>query len=178
MIGWECRCRAIGPSSTAASYIPSRSPKRAQPFFPSLPPQPPTHSPITALIPQMFRSAVAKSVLRASARPSTSAAAAVSRVAARPALARGYHEKVISHYEKPRNVRRPPSSLFLVSLSDNLSMACTHRLAHYPRLTRTLGPVLSVHLREYTFIAEGVLSLACDSDRTRLRSPFPPVVTC
>lgn len=110
---------------------------------------------ITARIPQMFRSAVAKSVLRASARPSTSAAAAVSRVAARPALARGYHEKVISHYEKPRNVRRPPSSLFPALLSDNLSMACTHRLAHYPRLTRTLGPVLSAHLREYIFLAEG-----------------------
>lgn len=70
----------------------------------------------------MFRSAVAKSVLRASARPSTSAVAAASRVAARPALARGYHEKVISHYEKPRNVRCPPVPLLLDLLSDKFSL--------------------------------------------------------
>ena len=47
----------------------------------------------------MFRSALTKSVLTANTRASL--------VGARPVLARGYHEKVISHYEKPRNVRRP-----------------------------------------------------------------------
>jgi hypothetical protein len=40
-----------------------------------------------------------------------------SRLAARPVLARAYHEKVISHYERPRNVRsdtsRPSPGLFL-----------------------------------------------------------------
>ncbi|KAF9535111.1 NifU-like N terminal domain-containing protein [Crepidotus variabilis] len=47
----------------------------------------------------MFRQSLAKSVL-ATARP---------QVAARPAVAaRGYHEKVISHYEKPRNVGSLP----------------------------------------------------------------------
>ena len=48
----------------------------------------------------MLRTALAKPVLAASR---TRAAT----LAARPVLARGYHEKVISHYEKPRNVRRP-----------------------------------------------------------------------
>ena len=28
----------------------------------------------------------------------------VSRLATRPVIARAYHEKVISHYERPRNV--------------------------------------------------------------------------
>ncbi|KAF8897379.1 iron sulfur cluster assembly protein 1 [Infundibulicybe gibba] len=49
----------------------------------------------------MFRSAVTKTVLSA-ARPT------VTRVAARPILSRGYHEKVISHYERPRNVGSLP----------------------------------------------------------------------
>ncbi|KAH9947309.1 FeS cluster assembly scaffold IscU [Amylocystis lapponica] len=48
----------------------------------------------------MFRSALAKTVLNASPR--------ASRVATRPVLARGYHEKVISHYEQPRNVGSLP----------------------------------------------------------------------
>jgi iron-sulfur cluster assembly enzyme ISCU, mitochondrial len=34
-----------------------------------------------------------------------------SRLAARPVLARAYHEKVISHYERPRNVRSDPAGL-------------------------------------------------------------------
>jgi len=48
-------------------------------------------------ISEMFRSSLSKSVLNA-ARPRTAA------LAFRPLLARGYHEKVISHYERPRNV--------------------------------------------------------------------------
>jgi len=44
----------------------------------------------------MFRSALSKSVLSSASRAST--------ITARPALARAYHEKVISHYEQPRNV--------------------------------------------------------------------------
>ncbi|KAK1236679.1 iron-binding protein [Marasmius sp. AFHP31] len=54
----------------------------------------------------MFRSVLAKSVLNAS-RPSV---AAVSRTAMRPVMARGYHEKVISHYERPRNVGSLPKT--------------------------------------------------------------------
>jgi len=48
-----------------------------------------------------------------------------SRLTARPVLARAYHEKVISHYEQPRNVRggsqpRPLQSGFeFPRLSDN-----------------------------------------------------------
>ncbi|THH33630.1 hypothetical protein EUX98_g493 [Antrodiella citrinella] len=51
----------------------------------------------------MFRATIAKSVLNASPRASTIAAV-------RPALARGYHEKVISHYEQPRNVGSLPKN--------------------------------------------------------------------
>ncbi|TCD66832.1 iron-binding protein [Steccherinum ochraceum] len=51
----------------------------------------------------MFRSTIAKSVLNASPRAHTLASV-------RPALARGYHEKVISHYEKPRNVGSLPKN--------------------------------------------------------------------
>jgi hypothetical protein len=48
----------------------------------------------------MFSSALSKTVLNAAPR--------ASRAAFRPALARGYHEKVISHYEQPRNVSARP----------------------------------------------------------------------
>jgi len=52
----------------------------------------------------MFRSAIAKPLL-AAARP------AIPRTVARPAVAtRQYHEKVISHYEKPRNVGSLPKN--------------------------------------------------------------------
>ena len=44
----------------------------------------------------MLRSSLAKSLASATPR--------ASRLAARPVLARAYHEKVISHYEQPRNV--------------------------------------------------------------------------
>ncbi|THH01842.1 hypothetical protein EW026_g896 [Hermanssonia centrifuga] len=50
----------------------------------------------------MFRSALAKTALNTAAR--------TSRVTVRPVLARGYHEKVISHYEKPRNVGSLPKN--------------------------------------------------------------------
>ncbi|KAI0676975.1 FeS cluster assembly scaffold IscU [Trametes maxima] len=50
----------------------------------------------------MFRSTVAKSLANASPR--------ASRLAARPVLARAYHEKVISHYEQPRNVGSLPKN--------------------------------------------------------------------
>jgi hypothetical protein len=43
----------------------------------------------------MFRSALSKSVLNAPR---------AGRSEVRSVLARGYHEKVISHYESPRNV--------------------------------------------------------------------------
>ena len=39
-------------------------------------------------------------------RSALSALPRVSRLTARPVVARAYHEKVISHYEQPRNVRR------------------------------------------------------------------------
>ena len=48
----------------------------------------------------MFRSIVSKASASAT-RP------LVSRVTTRPVLSRGYHEKVISHYESPRNVCLP-----------------------------------------------------------------------
>ncbi|KIK65428.1 hypothetical protein GYMLUDRAFT_70538 [Collybiopsis luxurians FD-317 M1] len=51
----------------------------------------------------MFRSAISQS-LAAVARPN------ISRVSLRPVLARAYHEKVISHYEKPRNVGSLPKN--------------------------------------------------------------------
>ncbi|KAJ6629150.1 NifU-like N terminal domain-containing protein [Mycena sp. CBHHK59/15] len=49
----------------------------------------------------MFRSAVTRSIL-AAARP------VAPRAVHRPLLARAYHEKVISHYERPRNVGSLP----------------------------------------------------------------------
>ena len=72
----------------------------------------------------MFRSAISRTLL--SARP------AVARANLRPVLARGYHEKVISHYERPRNVRiksRARSGLiYLIKL---------YRLALFPKVTLT-----------------------------------------
>ncbi|GJE84961.1 FeS cluster assembly scaffold IscU [Phanerochaete sordida] len=50
----------------------------------------------------MFRTALSKTVLNAAPR--------ASRVTLRPVLARGYHEKVISHYEQPRNVGSLPKN--------------------------------------------------------------------
>ncbi|KAJ3479340.1 hypothetical protein NLI96_g9124 [Meripilus lineatus] len=50
----------------------------------------------------MFRSALSKASANVAPRASHSVA--------RPALARGYHEKVISHYERPRNVGSLPKN--------------------------------------------------------------------
>lgn len=60
------------------------------------------------------------------ARSALSILPRVSRLSARPVIARAYHEKVISHYERPRNVSNPPFSAsmsfleFSLGLSDNL----------------------------------------------------------
>ncbi|KAK7049638.1 iron-binding protein [Paramarasmius palmivorus] len=55
----------------------------------------------------MFRAAISRTILSTPAR-----SAAVSRAAFRPAVTqrRGYHEKVISHYERPRNVGSLPKN--------------------------------------------------------------------
>ena len=58
----------------------------------------------------MFRSALFKSIL-STARPAGFKAPCV------PAAVRYYHENVISHYERPRNVRH---AFFRTLLSDNL----------------------------------------------------------
>lgn len=59
----------------------------------------------------MFRTTLARTAL-AAARPT------LPRVSLAPKLARGYHEKVISHYERPRNVSFG-SGTCLERLSDN-----------------------------------------------------------
>ncbi|PPQ66759.1 hypothetical protein CVT24_008716 [Panaeolus cyanescens] len=51
----------------------------------------------------MFRSAIAAS-LRPAVRP------VLAKAAVRPVIVRSYHEKVISHYEKPRNVGSLPKN--------------------------------------------------------------------
>lgn len=53
----------------------------------------------------MFRSAIARPLLTAT-RPT-----ALRVVTRPPVAARNYHEKVISHYEKPRNVGSRPGHL-------------------------------------------------------------------
>ncbi|KAH6915236.1 iron sulfur cluster assembly protein 1 [Coprinopsis sp. MPI-PUGE-AT-0042] len=53
----------------------------------------------------MFRSAISKPLFAAARRPLAARAAA-----ARPLAVRSYHEKVISHYEKPRNVGSLPKN--------------------------------------------------------------------
>lgn len=59
----------------------------------------------------MLRSALSKTVLTAAPRRAVPAFA--------PVVKRGYHEKVISHYEKPRNVRDAgpglPRTTYLIS---------------------------------------------------------------
>jgi hypothetical protein len=61
------------------------------------------------------------------ARSALSILPRVSRLSARPVIARAYHEKVISHYERPRNVSSIPTLSasmsfleFSLRLSDNL----------------------------------------------------------
>ncbi|KIY72936.1 FeS cluster assembly scaffold IscU [Cylindrobasidium torrendii FP15055 ss-10] len=53
----------------------------------------------------MFRTTLARTA-RAAVRPT------LPRVSLAPVLARGYHEKVISHYERPRNVGSLPKGDF------------------------------------------------------------------
>ncbi|KAF9246926.1 FeS cluster assembly scaffold IscU [Melanogaster broomeanus] len=52
----------------------------------------------------MFRSALSRSVFSAVVAPKAS------RTGISPVIARGYHEKVISHYESPRNVGSLPKN--------------------------------------------------------------------
>ena len=52
----------------------------------------------------MFRSVLTNSVLK------SAATARAANVSLRPALVRGYHENVISHYESPRNVGSLPKN--------------------------------------------------------------------
>jgi len=59
---------------------------------------------ILSFTPTMFRSALTRPILSLS-RPATLARSSVT-----PVIARGYHEKVISHYEKPRNVGSLPKN--------------------------------------------------------------------
>ena len=77
----------------------------------------------------LLRSAVQSLPLRAAHAP-------VSTTVLRPLAARGYHEKVISHYEKPRNVSRLTSYPGIrTGLSDNFlgwiiakeRLGCWHR---------------------------------------------------
>lgn len=98
----------------------------------------------------MFRSTIAKSLVNASPR--------AARPVARPVLARAYHEKVISHYEKPRNVCLDPVWTFVVCrlLSDN-SCACPRRLGPSPRTTRTSAQAWSVLLRTFLLVVRRVL---------------------
>jgi len=53
----------------------------------------------------MFHSAIQKSLFTASRSAPT-----LTRTSLQPLLARGYHENVISHYEKPRNVGSLPKN--------------------------------------------------------------------
>ena len=70
----------------------------------------------------MFRTQVARTVLSAARRPALAARAAP---VARAVPARMYHEKVISHYERPRNVRiqtrRDLDRPYLITFAGRLS---------------------------------------------------------
>jgi len=73
------------------------------PWFAVLACTPPTNCVFT-----MLSSLIQKSVLSTATR--------IPRLNARPLLARAYHEKVISHYENPRNVSGShPPAMFPVS---------------------------------------------------------------
>jgi iron-sulfur cluster assembly enzyme ISCU, mitochondrial len=53
----------------------------------------------------MFSRAFSRSLLSAAPRAAVNASRPAVVRPARPVIARAYHEKVISHYESPRNVR-------------------------------------------------------------------------
>ncbi|RDB22616.1 Iron sulfur cluster assembly protein 1, mitochondrial [Hypsizygus marmoreus] len=78
----------------AANWESAELTKQSPSFYP------PSFS-VPTLTAEMFRSALTKTVLDV-ARPS------MSKSMLRPLAARGYHENVISHYEKPRNVGSLP----------------------------------------------------------------------
>lgn len=56
-------------------------------------------------VPQPSRPHTLSTMLRSSLKTVLKATPRASSILTRPVLARGYHEKVISHYEQPRNVR-------------------------------------------------------------------------
>ncbi len=92
MAGLEERSRVPRPTTDESL---GRRVSKSRPKL-SLSPSPPS---------TMLRSSLSKTLVNATSR--------ASRLAPRPVLARGYHEKVISHYEKPRNVCLAPSGLAL-----------------------------------------------------------------
>ena len=71
----------------------------------------------------MLRSAI-KNFLFTISRPTST----LGRASLRPLLARGYHENVISHYEKPRNVCRYFYVYTRIPLSDNI-----HQVGSLPK---------------------------------------------
>ena len=71
----------------------------------------------------MLHSALKKTLFAVS-RPTP----ALRNASLRPLLARGYHENVISHYEKPRNVCRLFLPLHLHPLSDKI-----HQVGSLPK---------------------------------------------
>ena len=83
----------------------------------------------------MFRSVLSKSLLPLAARTSRA-----------PTLARAYHEKVISHYEQPRNVN------LISAESSFLSDNPFRRWARYQRVTSMLELVLLVPQRTSLYL--------------------------
>lgn len=89
----------------------------------------------------MFRSALAKTVLNTAPRASARSV--------RPVLARGYHEKVISHYEQPRNVRPVQNNPFIRGYLINSIPLNRSALSQRTLLMSVL--VLLAHQRESPF---------------------------
>ena len=73
------------------------------------------------------------------ARSALSILPRVSRLTARPVVARAYHEKVISHYERPRNVRGSGFYVLFKFLSVYLIIWSRCRWARSQKTTSTLG---------------------------------------
>ena len=86
-----------------------------------------------------------------------------SRLTARPVVARAYHEKVISHYEQPRNVRcgpqLDPSSPFL---SFSVYLIITSQVGSLPKNDIDVGTGL-VGAPAYV-IHSPLTVFSCDSD--------------
>jgi len=100
----------------------------------------------------MFSSLVQKSVLGTATR--------ASRLNARPLLARAYHEKVISHYENPRNVSDPPAILLPPFRLESLSDSTVPQVGSLPKNDIDVGtglvgaPAYVSPLRSVSIIAE------------------------